>query len=828
MSTPEWRSVTKTNPCPACGKPDWCAWTREGWLKCERTVDAPIGFVRVSAKDGGGIFKPEDHDRRNGHAPRTRSRVTVTRASRKPARKAGFGDGDADAPETFAKAREVVEALEKRRGPRSKTWTYHNAAGEPVGLVVRWDVPADPTESKSKPDKEVQPVSRLATGWANKGMPTPRPLYGLPELLASPPESQVWVCEGEKAADAARAIGLVATTSPHGSNSVGKADWSAAAGRDVVVSVDHDGPGERYGADVVRLAMAAGAKSVRVIRLVELWADLPKGGDMADLVERTGGDADAIEKLRADVEALADRAEPESETPEGPVVLKFKPFPVDDLPRSIRDHVRQTASEMDADPVLIVAPALTVFAAAVGNAVLVMVRPGWPEPLCLWTAIVSLPGSMKSQTGTAAARPAHNAQRRADADHDRAMEEFRAKKAQHDAAKKARGNSAVQPAPEPKEPLRRQCLTQDATPESLVGVLSNNPRGVVNLWDELAGFFGGFARYSKGGSNGGEPGAAFYKSAYSGLPYTENRKGPDGKGRYVRIESALVSVSGSIQPEALKRVLLRQYLDDGLASRFLFAWPPDRPGGWVDMTPGDDAAAANYDETYRRLLGIPLDVDQRTGELRPTVVCLRPDARAVAREWVNGVRDRVREATDPAIRAAFAKLKGGMFRVALLFHLCEWAERGGAGEFGTIDADTLRRAARVTDWFADEARRVYALLGESEDDGNTRRLVDWIERGGKNREPGTVTANELAHGKREYRTDSTAAERALSELVEAGFGRWDPEVSGPKGGRSARRFRLVSTVTVTETPINTGKDVGSGDGDTGETATDTGDGWGVI
>jgi hypothetical protein len=292
------------------------------------TVDAVCGAIGLRPAD---LFA-DDPTRRDGHGPRPRRAVTVATTPRKPARNAGNGDGDA---KTFPTAREAVADLERRHGPRAAVWTYHNAAGEPVGLVVRWNVQADPTDPESKPSKRMLPVSKTVKGWANVGMPTPHLLYRLPDLLATPAGSRVFVVEGEKAADAAREVGLTATTSPHGSKSAGKADWSPVAGRDVVILPDHDDAGERYGADVVRLATAAGAKSVRIVRLVELWADMPEGGDMADLVERTGGDADALEKLRGEVEELADKADPLEATPApidgAPVIVRLsdvKPEPV--------------------------------------------------------------------------------------------------------------------------------------------------------------------------------------------------------------------------------------------------------------------------------------------------------------------------------------------------------------------------------------------------------------------------------------------------------------------------------------------------------------------
>jgi hypothetical protein len=282
----------------------------------------------------------------------------------------------------------------------------------------------------------------------------------------------------------------------------------------------------------------------------------------------------------------------------------YVPFPVRALPASIRDYVDQTARGMDADPVFIATPALAIVAAAIGTSARIVVKPGWTEPSCLWTGLVALPGSLKSQTQEAAAMPCNEAQRGADMDFGTELAEYRKAKEAHDAAKKPNKPGGVSPSiPEPEVPQRTQYITQDVTAEALVVVLSHNTRGVVNMWDELGGFFGGFARYSSG-SNAGEPSAAFYKSAYTGRPHTENRKGADGKGRYVRLECPLVSVTGTIQPEALKRILRRQYIEDGLASRFLWVMPPDRAGGWVEVDEGDDSAARAYSAVYTAGAGV--------------------------------------------------------------------------------------------------------------------------------------------------------------------------------------------------------------------------------
>ena len=197
------------------------------------------------------------------------------------------------APRTYPTARDAVADLERRRGPRSCLWTYHDAEGEPVGVVVRWDRPGD--------GKDYRPISRNGSGWSIGGMAEPRPLYHLPDLLRS--EERVYVGEGEKVADAIRSLGLTATTSPHGSKSPQKTDWTPLAGKDVGILSDNDDSGRKYAETVA--AILAKLRPIPVVRIVEL-PDLPPGGDMVEFIaaRRAAGLND--EAIRAEIEALTD------------------------------------------------------------------------------------------------------------------------------------------------------------------------------------------------------------------------------------------------------------------------------------------------------------------------------------------------------------------------------------------------------------------------------------------------------------------------------------------------------------------------------------------
>jgi len=191
----------------------------------------------------------------------------------------------------YATSDQAVAELERRMGPASKIWTYHDDYEDPVGLILRWD---------REGGKEIRPVSRTLEGWVLGGMPTPRPLYRLVELLKRTDE-RVYVAEGEKAADAAGSLGLLATTSPHGAHSAAKADWRPLAGRDVAILPDNDDPGRRYADEVAKILLGLQPPAtVRIVALPEIQA----GEDIYDWLERR----DAVEPaaLRERLETLVD------------------------------------------------------------------------------------------------------------------------------------------------------------------------------------------------------------------------------------------------------------------------------------------------------------------------------------------------------------------------------------------------------------------------------------------------------------------------------------------------------------------------------------------
>lgn len=703
--------------------------------------------------------------------PDTPSTVSTSTQPQQAGNKQGFRRQEVGKPATYDTAEAAIADLERKLGERSTQWTYRDAGGNPVGIVVRWDKPGG---------KDIRPVSRRGDRWIIGGMPEPRPLYGLPDLADA---NRVYVTEGEKAADAARINGLVATTSAHGAQSAEKTDWSPLAGKECVILPDYDQPGEMYASRVA--AILAKLTPAPVVKIVSL-PGLPDHGDLADWV--TAQSETDVGELRRQLEALADEAEVLEADRPAARIERFRPFPTHVLPEPVQSFVAKGAKAIGCDECYIALPLLTSLASAIGNTRRLRVKRSWDVVPIIWTAIVGESGSSKTPAFKLAMQSLRDLQTKAIEAHAEATKKYEVELAEYEkqmASWKRDKEDDGPPPDKPERPEATRYIVSDTTVEALIPLLLENPRGLLLARDELAGWFSSFDRYT-GGRGGADE--AHWLSMHSGDTIVNDRK--SCTPRTICVPQASVSVTGGIQPGVLHRALGREHRESGLAARVLLACPPRKIRKWTE----DDVAPevkAQLAATVERLLSLDPTTD-KGGQPCAVVATMTAEAKAA---WILYYDRHASEQSDMSgdLSAAWSKLEEYAARLALVTHYVRWAANDPTLQHpDVVDVASMKSGIELAEWFKHEARRVYALLGESDQQQVQRRLVEWIERKG-----GSVTTRQVQQGNRQY-GNAIKAEAALNELVKASVGSWHITPSGPKGGRSKCVFRLYDDSASTQ------------------------------
>lgn len=170
-------------------------------------------------------------------------------------------------------------------GEYHQHWDYHDAAGQHVQRICRWDKPGG--------KKDIRPLTWQDNRWQWKALPESRPLYHLPKLKLQS-TARVLVVEGEKAADAAQKLftEFAVTCWAGGAEAAAKTDWKPLAGRDVTLWPDADAPG-RKAMHGVATTLAKINCTVQIADLSQLGI-LPSGWDAADALADKNIDLDAL------------------------------------------------------------------------------------------------------------------------------------------------------------------------------------------------------------------------------------------------------------------------------------------------------------------------------------------------------------------------------------------------------------------------------------------------------------------------------------------------------------------------------------------------------
>lgn len=165
----------------------------------------------------------------------------------------------------------------------------------------------------------------------------------------------------------------------------------------------------------------------------------------------------------------------------------------------------------------------------------------------------------------------------------------------------------------------------------------------------------------------------------------------------------------------------------GFLARFLVCWPTSTQGGRMfTEAPECWPALSAFHRHVEALLNTPAPLDD-DGALKPAMLTLSPEAKAVWVAYHDTIEVQLREGGDLAdVRDVASKTADNAARLAALLHV---VERGTGGQ---IQADTMTAAARIAAWHLSEAQRFFGEIALPEQQADALRLerflIDWCRR----------------------------------------------------------------------------------------------------
>ncbi|MEG5032806.1 DUF3987 domain-containing protein [Microcoleus sp. AT3-D2] len=771
--------VSKSNPCPHCGKPDWCYSIGELSV-CNRDQPPADGWEATSKADKDGkIF--------------------------------------------YARPQEK-KAIRPRQ---TRYWEYPARDGSPLARVVRFDDGKGGKNGKGEADWHQEHWGKCKAsrqiGWVVGTKDVPRdniPVYRYAEIRKAIANNElIFIAEGESCADTLWNLGLAATCNIGGSEKWRSSDTGDLEGAKVVIVPDRDEPGIKHAEllhqefpDALWLYPYPNSKA---------WENLPKskGLDIADWIEQHQITAEDIRaaigekkvfKTSPQVAAKVVRPEPfqvphiselgreieellESDLKKSQLQLKISELAqkyrlnsadvwkiyreleqeseqeankedtrigVEQLlasksasvklseifPVSLADPIEEVARRMNLKPECYALALISGVSRFLKNGSSTMLVEEWNRYRCrtfgYFGALIAESSQMKTPVLNAMITDPLAAMRQKNQEKFNAQE-----KAYKEELEQWKNSKDEDKGPAPDAPVETIPYITKATWEGIAGMVGRNPsQGILWISDELAGFFKSANQYRSGKGSDKED----LLECWSGNGAVVAR----AAGTTVNVGAVSLSIYGNIQPKVLEPFLGDGSDDNGTFARFDFV---QQPPVLTQITLGVSKIDINpmLQALYENVDTIPMMQFELDEEARKLFV-----------DYYNHCQRLRLNHPKQGMRAMLGKAAEKVGRVATILH-CIYAAHMGIEVSPKIPASQVAAAIKWVEYTTQQALSIN-IEASSPDalESNLAKIISLAERNG-----GAVSVREVSktfNGK--HRKSNQEIQEWFTELVTMNYG----------------------------------------------------------
>lgn len=436
-------------------------------------------------------------------------------------------------------------------------------------------------------------------------------------------------------------------------------------------------------------------------------------------------------------------------------------FPLEAIPKVLHPLIEKGAQSIICPQDYLAIPLLTALAGSIGRTYELEIKPGWRESSVLWTVAVGRPGSSKSPALQAAIKGVYSCQNIYMIDYETEIKQYEkdCKIYKRDIRKWER-NGCDEPPEEPEKPNRKRNIVSDTTVEALAPIMLDNPRGIMLIRDELAGWITSMNQYKSG--KGGD--IQFFLECWSCGQFTIDRKSLDNP---ILIPHTYLTVCGTCQPETLRNLLNQSRQEDGFAARLLPYYPEEVEGYWCNE--GIDPEIYNpINKLYKTFTDFTMDKDEY-GIKKPKLLSFTKCGKI---EFINVLKRqqeiKLKYKIKGILESVWAKQKGYIARLALVIHLIRYH----AEETKNINVDkqSVSMAERLSLYFLAHIDKIWysenIVQNNNENPSVYEKLKKWSDM--HNGDP--ITPRYMISSK--YVSNKDEAVEILNNLEKQGKGKW--------------------------------------------------------
>lgn len=386
-------------------------------------------------------------------------------------------------------------------------------------------------------------------------------------------------------------------------------------------------------------------------------------------------------------------------------------FPIESLPEPFRGYAIESA-EAICCPVDFVGLTLLVTAGGlIGDTCRIMVKPGWEESCGLYAAIIAVPSAKKSPALKSGSKFLYEFATILEGEYQDSYLDYREALDKYDEDIDAYEDGKLEKKPrKPVEPKRERLYTDDVTVEALSSLMADNPKGLISIKDELAGFTKALNQY-KGGAGADRQ---FYLTCFNGAPLNVDRKGREP----IILPRTFLSIIGNLPPDVLSELTGEKGQEEGWFERWIFVFPDSIKQRWNDFTvshTAEEAARSCFRELYRIRSG--------TDPFESKIISISFEAKQLYMVWYDSHYAEIEQPDfPPVLRGTWGKTPGQVARLALIIHCCRDKVANQVTE------ETMKMAIDLGEYFKLNAKKVFNALDSGAENRSANAILSWMIR----------------------------------------------------------------------------------------------------